>query len=48
MKTLTITYRLRDLDDDDWLFDVIRDGDYNGVLEWVMNKNPSVDHVDLR
>ena len=46
--TLTITYKLpRSMTADDWLFGCLRDGDYNGVLEWVMNHNLSVEKVEL-
>lgn len=46
--SLTITYKLpQSMSAGDWLFDCLRDGDYNGVLEWVMNHNLSVEKVEL-
>ncbi|AEK10029.1 hypothetical protein FDH96_gp138 [Mycobacterium phage Rey] len=46
--TLTITYKLpRQMSANDWLFSCLREGDHNGVLEWVMNHNLSIETVKL-
>ncbi|SKM19693.1 Uncharacterised protein [Mycobacteroides abscessus subsp. massiliense] len=46
--TLTITYTLpQSMAANDWLFDCLRDGDYNGALEWVMSHNLAVEKVEL-
>lgn len=39
MKELTVTYKVSD-DAPDWLFDCITDGDWGGVLEYVVNLYP--------
>ncbi|WP_419538485.1 hypothetical protein [Mycobacteroides franklinii] len=43
-----ITFKLpQTMSANDWLFTCLRDGDYNGVLEWVAKHDPSVDKVEL-